>query len=98
MVPTALRSHGDELVVDWPDNRTSRFSHTRLRASCPCSQCRAERMHGRIDAAPTDVRLCAINTHGYGVQLVFSDGHDRGIYPWQYLRELERPSTARATR
>jgi DUF971 family protein len=22
------------------------------------------------------------------VQLVFSDGHDRGIYPWPYLHQL----------
>ncbi|WP_413049183.1 gamma-butyrobetaine hydroxylase-like domain-containing protein [Pseudomonas phoenicis] len=28
------------------------------------------------------------NCRGYGVQLVFSDGHDCGIYPWDYLREL----------
>nr|WP_234825174.1 gamma-butyrobetaine hydroxylase-like domain-containing protein [Cupriavidus necator] len=25
---------------------------------------------------------------GYGVQIVFSDGHDRGIYPWRYLQAL----------
>ena len=25
---------------------------------------------------------------GYGAQLVFSDGHARGIYPWQYLAQL----------
>ncbi len=24
----------------------------------------------------------------YAVQLRFSDGHDRGVYPWAYLREL----------
>ncbi|MGX5831836.1 gamma-butyrobetaine hydroxylase-like domain-containing protein [Mesorhizobium sp. 43Arga] len=22
------------------------------------------------------------------MRLVFSDGHDRGIYPWRYLREI----------
>ena len=25
---------------------------------------------------------------GYGVQIEFSDGHARGIYPWRYLSEL----------
>jgi DUF971 family protein len=24
----------------------------------------------------------------YGVQIVFSDAHERGIYPWAYLRTL----------
>jgi DUF971 family protein len=23
-----------------------------------------------------------------GVQLFFSDGHNRGIYPWAYLRQI----------
>ena len=25
---------------------------------------------------------------GYGIQIVFDDGHDRGIYPWVYLQTL----------
>ena len=29
-----------------------------------------------------------------GLNLVFSDGHGRGIYPWAYLRELGEPGTA----
>ena len=24
----------------------------------------------------------------YGLRLIFSDGHDRGIYPWSLMREL----------
>jgi DUF971 family protein len=28
----------------------------------------------------------------YAVQLVFSDGHERGIFPWVYLRELGQPA------
>jgi DUF971 family protein len=90
MTPTGLRSSAGMLVVEWPDSSTSQLSHARLRANCPCSQCRAARLAGRIDAASAEVRLSAINAQGYGVQLVFSDGHDRGIFPWQYLRELAR--------
>ncbi len=33
----------------------------------------------------------------YGVQFVFNDGHDRGIFPWVFLRELlERAVSLRA--
>lgn len=88
IAPTSLYSAAGQLVLDWPDGSSSELVHTRLRAACPCSQCRAARLHGRIDLAPTDISLQAINAQGYGVQLVFSDGHDRGIYPWEYLREL----------
>ncbi|CAI8772207.1 hypothetical protein EMIT0P43_170072 [Pseudomonas jessenii] len=29
-----------------------------------------------------------MHSQGYGLQLVFSDGHERGIYPWAYLARL----------
>jgi DUF971 family protein len=35
------------------------------------------------------VRLIEVNAQGYGLQLVFSDGHERGIYPWAYLGGLD---------
>ncbi|TSB05993.1 DUF971 domain-containing protein, partial [Pseudomonas aeruginosa] len=47
----------------------------------------AQRLRGRIDAAEQGVRLRDIRLQGYGVQLVFDDGHERGIYPWSYLRD-----------
>ncbi|MNZ25477.1 hypothetical protein D3C78_426450 [compost metagenome] len=86
--PTALRSAAGLLTLEWANGRVSQISHARLRAACPCSQCRAARLHGRIDAVPADVRLRSISGQGYGVQLLFSDGHERGIYPWSYLCEL----------
>ena len=87
--PVALRNRKEQrqLLVEWADGAVA-FSHARLRAACPCSQCRAARLGGRITLVDEQVRLTAINAQGYGVQLVFSDGHERGIYPWKYLREL----------
>lgn len=52
-----------------------------------CAQCRAQRLRGRIVAAEQGVRLRDIRLQGYGVQLLFDDGHERGIYPWSYLRD-----------
>jgi DUF971 family protein len=83
--PTSLSSAAGQLLLDWPDGSRSELAHTHLRAACPCAQCRAARLHGRVDLAPSDIRVQAINAQGYGVQLIFSDGHDRGIYPWDYL-------------
>ncbi|MGF6391840.1 DUF971 domain-containing protein [Pseudomonas plecoglossicida] len=81
-----LRGSG-ELVMQWDDGE-HRISHTRLRGACPCSQCRAGRLSGRIAIVRDDVRIERIEVQGYGVQLVFSDGHERGIYPWAYLRDI----------
>jgi DUF971 family protein len=34
------------------------------------------------------IHITALNPFGYGVQIVFSDGHDQGIFPWVYLAGL----------
>lgn len=90
--PVALhRSSADsELRIRWDDGVEQCIAFARLRGACPCSQCRAARLQGRIDLVSAGVALQGLNLQGYGVQLVFDDGHDRGIYPWSYLRELGR--------
>ncbi|TQG11465.1 gamma-butyrobetaine hydroxylase-like domain-containing protein [Pseudomonas aeruginosa] len=100
--PLRLRNAARDgwLTLEWADGTVSRIDHARLRAACPCAQCRAQRLRGRIDAAEQGVRLRGridaaeqgvrlrdIRLQGYGVQLVFDDGHERGIYPWSYLRD-----------
>ncbi|MBN3818806.1 DUF971 domain-containing protein, partial [Paraburkholderia sp. Se-20369] len=59
-----------------------------LRAACPCAGCRAQRLAGGPAQSPPGVMVTAIHPMGYGVQLVFSDGHARGIYPWPYIASL----------
>lgn len=78
-----------QVVVTWPNNDVQIISHQHLRGACPCAKCRAARIQGRIALVDVDVKLIAMNPMGYGLQMVFSDGHDRGIYPWIYLYELQ---------
>jgi DUF971 family protein len=82
------------LSVRWPDGVRQSLTHAVLRAHCPCSACRRIRL--RVDTADTvdtadDISIVAITPMGYGIQLVFSDGHDRGIFPWPYLERLTNP-------
>lgn len=90
--PVALHRSSTEgqLRIRWDDGVEQYIAFARLRGACPCSQCRAARLQGRIDLVAAGVALQELNLQGYGVQLVFDDGHDRGIYPWSYLRELGR--------
>ena len=76
------------LRLSWPDGREQQLNHAELRRHCPCSQCRAFRLQGLTPMVDDRVRLIELNPQGYGVQLVFSDGHQRGIYPWAYLANL----------
>ncbi|MBK4997954.1 DUF971 domain-containing protein [Pseudomonas sp. S31] len=87
--PSKIRNHRStgQLALQWADVEGV-ISHARLRGACPCSQCRAARLQGRVSLVMEDVRVECVVAQGYGVQLVFSDGHERGIYPWGYLRDL----------
>jgi DUF971 family protein len=62
---------------------------TRRRAACRCAQCVRARHDGLFPqdfAGITIERLSPIGQ--YGVNIAFSDGHMRGIYPWAYLLDL----------
>jgi DUF971 family protein len=89
--PLSLKNmHGDkQVIVQWSTTEIQVLSHQRLRGACPCAKCRAARIQGFISLVNADVELVVMNPMGYGLQMVFSDGHDRGIYPWIYLRELQ---------
>ncbi|MEW6344303.1 MAG: gamma-butyrobetaine hydroxylase-like domain-containing protein [Paraburkholderia sp.] len=76
------------LTLRWPDGREQQLSHAQLRQACACAECRRIRLDGLTVSAAPDIALTGIQTMGYGVQLVFSDGHARGIYPWRYLEQL----------
>jgi prepilin-type processing-associated H-X9-DG protein len=61
----------------------------RLRAACRCAQCVRARIDGVFPSSFDDVAIERVSPIGsYGVNIGFSDGHARGIYPWAYLSQL----------
>jgi len=92
MTPRAIshRRAAGTLELEWPDGTRQALPETMLRQSCRCAGCIAERR--RTQRAPVvadGIRLTGIEPVGaYAVQLIFSDGHQRGIYPWPYLKSL----------
>jgi DUF971 family protein len=90
--PETIENHAARgvLALRWPDGSMAALTHARLRAACPCSECRARRRAGATVEADDAVRLAAIEPVGaYALNLVFSDGHRRGIYPYEMLAALE---------
>src|SRR5262245_4309922 len=94
--PLSLRKDGvDRLMIEWTDGHQSRYTWRHLRESCPCAACREER------AQPPDpfrilkpselqpIKPLKIDPFGhYGYRIVWSDGHDSGIFTLENLREL----------
>jgi ATP-binding protein involved in chromosome partitioning len=94
--PTAIRQKGPrELAIAWGDGRESVLSVRELRLACGCASCVDEWSgEGRLDPAsvPADVHPRRIAPVGrYGIQILWSDGHETGIYPFRRLRELAPP-------
>ena len=88
-IQAELNSDRTLLVLTWPDGTTNRLGAGVLRrASRAASEIRRQAEGLELVVGP-DLRLAVAEPIGnYALRLSFSDGHDRGIYPWSYLREL----------
>lgn len=89
--PTELRYHRDrrELTIAWEAERhvlTAEF----LRVHSPSAEVQGHGGEGgTLPLGKQDVALTGIEPVGnYAVRLRFSDGHDSGLYSWDWLHEL----------
>lgn len=60
----------------------------KLRLSCKCAHCTRARFDGRFPETFPGIAITEIGELGYGLNISFSDGHNRGIYPKPYLLSL----------
>jgi DUF971 family protein len=92
--PQAIVDHRSSGILEltWQDHTSARLSHPLLRSRCRCGGCEQQlRRTGHHPEAFPDIRIERIELVGdKGLNLVFTDGHGRGIYPWAYLREIAR--------
>ena len=90
------------LIVEWQDGATLPVGFAALRRACPCAACAGElgfagRFANDPDLRPGEDELADISLVGaYGLNAVWQDGHNTGIYTFPRLRELgeagrERP-------
>lgn len=91
LAPTEIEvmASGRALRLRWPDDIEARLSSARLREACRCAHCLAAARRGQPVSAPADVTVCDVRPCGTNaVNIQFSDGHGRGIYPFGYLAIL----------
>lgn len=89
------------LTVEWADGSTSYYSVAYLRRMSPSAEMRELRQQQASNpltvlpssAAGSAGRPLTVESAelvgNYALRLRFSDGHDTGIYSWQYLREID---------
>ena len=87
------------LTINWSDGTTSRYPIAYLRRMSPSAE--AKKMRQEMAKNPLTVlpqsmanqsgpikALDAELVGNYAIRIRFSDGHDTGIFSWQYLREI----------
>jgi DUF971 family protein len=91
-IPTEIKLHQQSKVMEVVFNDDSRFNlpYEYLRVFSPSAEVRG---HGPgqevLQVGKKNIDIKAIEPVGqYAVVLVFSDGHDSGIYSWDYLYDL----------
>jgi DUF971 family protein len=92
--PTELRLNAsrDALTVAFDDGASFALAAEYLRVESPSAEVRG---HGPgqkvIITGADDVKIDRLEPIGnYAVRIIFDDGHDTGLYSWDYLHKLGR--------
>ena len=102
--PESIEREGPAgLVIGWSDGVRRRYTATALRAACPCATCREKKSAVTKPADGNKIALLPVLSlqearptviehmrpvGNYAYNIGFSDGHDSGIFTFDYLIEL----------
>jgi len=90
--PTELRLDKEKsiLTVSYDDGQSFALPAELLRVLSPSAEVQGHSPDQRITVpGKKNVGIARIEPVGnYAVRIVFTDGHDTGLYVWEYLREL----------
>jgi DUF971 family protein len=96
------KTEGTGVEIDWRDGHKSSWDFRWLRDACPCATCHEEREKtGREPGVPKPKeqgllmiyqeppRPIGVEPVGkYALKFKWNDGHEAGIYSWDYLRRV----------
>jgi len=85
-----LNSDKNELNVGFENGSSFDYAAEFLRVSSPSAEVQGHSPEQRVTVpGKRDVLVKALEPVGnYAVRIVFDDGHDTGLFSWEYLYEL----------
>jgi DUF971 family protein len=96
MRPLDIQHIGGELAIRWDDDGEDFIPLEKLRRACPCAGCKGEvDILGNLYKNPEKpfavnafelVKISSVG--GYAIQPTWADGHNTGIYSFEYLRRV----------
>lgn len=97
--PTELKVDKDKrtLTVGFDDGRSFALPAELLRVLSPSAEVQGHSPEQRVTVpGKKNVRIANLEPVGnYAVRIAFDDGHDTGLYMWEYLRDLGENQEAR---
>lgn len=86
------------IVIEWPDGHKGTYPFSTLRNACPCALCKGE----KLPLDPEPLALPAFpnlsekafvaeemfKVGRYAIGFKWGDGHNTGIYTFDYLRKI----------
>lgn len=91
---------GSGMEIDWKDGHHSHYTFGWLRDACPCALCDEERTKSHRDPGEPPRQTAqllpmfkpavkpeeVVPVGRYAIRFSFNDGHQHGIYSWEFLR------------
>ncbi len=97
-----MKTEGTGVEIDWKDGHHSAWNFGWLRHACPCATCHEEREKSHrkpgvakpkaqallmmYEAPARPVEVTSVGK--YALKFKWNDGHESGIYSWDYLRRV----------
>lgn len=92
----AVRRAERVLEIEFDDGASFRLPAELLRVESPSAEVQNHGGPKNIPGGKHDVALTGAEAVGnYALKLIFDDGHDSGLYTWDYLYELGRNQKTR---
>jgi DUF971 family protein len=97
--PISIKKIAPEILrITWNDGHETSLPLQGLRDRCPCAGCKGETvlLRSYVPPAPDTTvpgryTLIGVDMVGsYAIQLTWEDGHNTGIYTWEYLEEMAK--------
>ncbi len=102
LLPTDIQRSAQGLDIKWSDGTVTSYSASNLREVCPCATCREKRKghDEKTTAKPLALPVLAMAeaqatevtgmrpVGNYAYCIAFSDGHDTGVFTFDFLREI----------
>lgn len=93
----------EALFITWDDGHTSVYPIDYLRTMCPCASCKTFRENQARNRSKKKTSLSVLPGNyigeldatgasligNYAIKIEFSDGHDTGIFSFEYLRQID---------